>query len=241
MIEGQEDVTWEDWVALADACERSGVEALFRSDHYVSVAGEGERGVARRLGDDQRARRPDHGAAAGHDGLADELPPPVDPRQARDHRRPRQRRPDRARHGHRLVGDRAHRLRLPLPEHEGADGRARGAARDRPRRPLGRRPVLLQGQLLRAQRPQGAPVAGPAPAPAADHGRRRRPARRPPGRALRRRVRHGHADARGDRRAQGEHRPRLREGGPRPDPVQRDDRLRDRRPTPPSTTSACAR
>src|SRR3954453_20276477 len=44
MIEGQEDVTWQDWVALADACERSGVEALFRSDHYVSVAGEGERG-----------------------------------------------------------------------------------------------------------------------------------------------------------------------------------------------------
>src|SRR3954451_5757823 len=44
MIEGQEDVTWEDWVALADACERSGVEALFRSDHYVSVQGEGERG-----------------------------------------------------------------------------------------------------------------------------------------------------------------------------------------------------
>src|SRR3954454_22720295 len=39
MIEGQEDVTWEDWVALADACERSGVGALFRSDHYVSVAG----------------------------------------------------------------------------------------------------------------------------------------------------------------------------------------------------------
>src|SRR5688572_24204567 len=44
MIEGQEDVTWEDWVALADVCERSGVEALFRSDHYVSVMGEGERG-----------------------------------------------------------------------------------------------------------------------------------------------------------------------------------------------------
>jgi F420-dependent oxidoreductase-like protein len=44
MIEGQEDVNWLDWVALADACERSGVEALFRSDHYVSVLGEGERG-----------------------------------------------------------------------------------------------------------------------------------------------------------------------------------------------------
>src|SRR4051794_41289859 len=45
MIEGQEDMTWEDWVALADACERSGIEALFRSDHYLSVIGEGERGT----------------------------------------------------------------------------------------------------------------------------------------------------------------------------------------------------
>jgi F420-dependent oxidoreductase-like protein len=45
MIEGQEDVTWEDWVALADACERSGVEALFRSDHYLSVSGEHGRGA----------------------------------------------------------------------------------------------------------------------------------------------------------------------------------------------------
>jgi len=44
MIEGQEDVTWEDWVALAAACERSGIGALFRSDHYVSVSGEDERG-----------------------------------------------------------------------------------------------------------------------------------------------------------------------------------------------------
>jgi F420-dependent oxidoreductase-like protein len=36
MIEGQEGVTWDDWVALAEACETNGVEALFRSDHYVS-------------------------------------------------------------------------------------------------------------------------------------------------------------------------------------------------------------
>jgi F420-dependent oxidoreductase-like protein len=36
MIEGQEGVTWDDWVALAEACEANGVEALFRSDHYVS-------------------------------------------------------------------------------------------------------------------------------------------------------------------------------------------------------------
>jgi alkanesulfonate monooxygenase SsuD/methylene tetrahydromethanopterin reductase-like flavin-dependent oxidoreductase (luciferase family) len=44
MIEGQEDVTWEDWRALARACEDHGVESLFRSDHYLSVEGRGERG-----------------------------------------------------------------------------------------------------------------------------------------------------------------------------------------------------
>jgi alkanesulfonate monooxygenase SsuD/methylene tetrahydromethanopterin reductase-like flavin-dependent oxidoreductase (luciferase family) len=44
MIEGQEDVTWEDWVAHARACEEHGVESLFRSDHYLSVEGRGERG-----------------------------------------------------------------------------------------------------------------------------------------------------------------------------------------------------
>jgi F420-dependent oxidoreductase-like protein len=40
MIEGQEDVTWDDWLALAETCERLGFEALFRSDHYGSVMGE---------------------------------------------------------------------------------------------------------------------------------------------------------------------------------------------------------
>jgi F420-dependent oxidoreductase-like protein len=44
MIEGQEDVTWADWLALAQACERLGFEALFRSDHYLSVLGGGDRG-----------------------------------------------------------------------------------------------------------------------------------------------------------------------------------------------------
>lgn len=45
MIEGQEDVTWEDWVALAETCEAVGIEALFRSDHYLSVSGHNERGA----------------------------------------------------------------------------------------------------------------------------------------------------------------------------------------------------
>jgi alkanesulfonate monooxygenase SsuD/methylene tetrahydromethanopterin reductase-like flavin-dependent oxidoreductase (luciferase family) len=44
MIEGQESVSWEDWVALAKACEESPIEALFRSDHYLSVMGKADRG-----------------------------------------------------------------------------------------------------------------------------------------------------------------------------------------------------
>ncbi len=45
MIEGQEDVTWEEWVGLARACEENGLEGLFRSDHYASVMGVFSRGA----------------------------------------------------------------------------------------------------------------------------------------------------------------------------------------------------
>jgi F420-dependent oxidoreductase-like protein len=37
MIEGQEGVTWEDWVRLARLTERHGLEGLFRSDHYTAI------------------------------------------------------------------------------------------------------------------------------------------------------------------------------------------------------------
>jgi alkanesulfonate monooxygenase SsuD/methylene tetrahydromethanopterin reductase-like flavin-dependent oxidoreductase (luciferase family) len=43
MIEGQEGVSWDQWLALADACEEHGVEALFRSDHYLSLTAPRER------------------------------------------------------------------------------------------------------------------------------------------------------------------------------------------------------
>jgi alkanesulfonate monooxygenase SsuD/methylene tetrahydromethanopterin reductase-like flavin-dependent oxidoreductase (luciferase family) len=36
MIEGQEGVTWEQWLGLAAACEQHGIETMFRSDHYLS-------------------------------------------------------------------------------------------------------------------------------------------------------------------------------------------------------------
>ena len=41
MIEGQEGVTWEQWVALARACEDAGFEGLFRSDHYSGLRAPG--------------------------------------------------------------------------------------------------------------------------------------------------------------------------------------------------------
>jgi F420-dependent oxidoreductase-like protein len=44
MIEGQEGVSWEDWLALAKACEAHGVPALFRSDHYLNLDGDPSRG-----------------------------------------------------------------------------------------------------------------------------------------------------------------------------------------------------
>lgn len=40
MIEGQEGVSWPEWVALAEACEEHGVPALFRSDHYLNLSGQ---------------------------------------------------------------------------------------------------------------------------------------------------------------------------------------------------------
>ncbi len=42
MIEGQEGVTWDDWLALARTCEENRVEAMFRSDHYSGFHGGGE-------------------------------------------------------------------------------------------------------------------------------------------------------------------------------------------------------
>jgi alkanesulfonate monooxygenase SsuD/methylene tetrahydromethanopterin reductase-like flavin-dependent oxidoreductase (luciferase family) len=37
MVEGQEEVTWEQWLALARAAEHANLEGLFRSDHYRSI------------------------------------------------------------------------------------------------------------------------------------------------------------------------------------------------------------
>jgi F420-dependent oxidoreductase-like protein len=40
MIEGQEGVSWDQWVALAAGCEQHGIPTLFRSDHYMNLDGQ---------------------------------------------------------------------------------------------------------------------------------------------------------------------------------------------------------
>jgi len=37
MLEGQEGITWEQWLALAQATEDANLEGLFRSDHYRGI------------------------------------------------------------------------------------------------------------------------------------------------------------------------------------------------------------
>ncbi|HSI97205.1 MAG TPA: TIGR03560 family F420-dependent LLM class oxidoreductase [Gaiellaceae bacterium] len=37
MIEGQEGVSWDDWVRVARLAEEHGLEGLFRSDHYTAI------------------------------------------------------------------------------------------------------------------------------------------------------------------------------------------------------------
>ena len=45
MIEGQEGVTWDEWLSLALACEEHGFDGLFRSDHYLAFDHPEERGA----------------------------------------------------------------------------------------------------------------------------------------------------------------------------------------------------
>ncbi|HEX3832770.1 MAG TPA: TIGR03560 family F420-dependent LLM class oxidoreductase [Solirubrobacteraceae bacterium] len=40
MIEGQEGITWPQWLDLAGACEQHGIGTLFRSDHYMNLDGQ---------------------------------------------------------------------------------------------------------------------------------------------------------------------------------------------------------
>ena len=203
MIEGQEGVSWADWLALAPGvrgARRRGPLPL----RPLPLADRSGACGARRLDRASGARRPHDADRAGHAGLAGDLPAGRGARERRDHRVRDLGRADLARDGHRLDGGRARGVRLPVPADE-------GTARDLHRADRGR--ARLLGRT----------------AAAAPDRRRQRPLRdRRPGRPVGRRVQHGHGDARGVRRAAREAEPRVRTRGPRADPALADDRLRDR-------------
>ena len=131
MVEGQEGVTWAQWLALAEACEEAGLEGLYRSDHYLSIVRGGEAGsldawatIAALAARTERIR-------------LGTLVSPVTFRPAAvlaksvGHRAGDLRRARRARHRRRLVRGGARGLRVLVPADRRADGRARAAARDR--------------------------------------------------------------------------------------------------------------
>ena len=219
MIEGQEGVTWEDWCALADACEEHGVETLFRSDHYISQGDEAHnvahdawttisalaaRTTKLRFGtlvSPATFRAP--GLLANAAATADHV----------------SRRTDRARDGRGLDGTRAPRVRLPVPgdAREGRD--ARRAGRDRPPA-LDRGARRLPRPALHARGRARAAATRPAAEAAAARRRERRARHRRAGAPVRRRVQHAVRLSRG------------RGGDPGEDPaaaLQRHDRLRHRR------------
>ena len=230
MIEGQEDVTWEDWVALAETCERSGIEALFRSDHYVSVMGAGERGsldawgtinaLAARTTTLRLGTMVSPASFRHPSVLAKLAPPPTTSRAAGSSSGSA---PAGRRSSTRPTASRSCRCASGWtcsPSSSRSSTTATGAEG----------PFTFAGRALHADRPRGAAAPVQRPHPPLIMGGDAGPARRAPGRPLRRRVQHGHADARGGRRAPGERSSRrARRPGREPIPFSRHDHGADRR------------
>ncbi len=149
MFEGQEGVTWPEWVAAAQTAERLGFDAIFTSDHYFSVMGDRDRGSSdawTNLGWTGGRHLVD---PTGHHGLPRHLPPPRRAGEMCRHRRPHQRWQGRARHGCRMVEGGAPLPRVRVPTHGRTVRHAGGTARGDPRAPhRGRRHV--RGQPLPA-------------------------------------------------------------------------------------------
>ena len=132
MLEGQEGVTWPDWLGAAHAAERLGFEAIFTSDHYLSVIrhrdrdrGSSDAGRCSR----RSPRRPRRSGSARWSPR--HVPTARRVGEGRGYGRPRQRRSRRDRHGRGLVGGRAPHTRVPVPGYSHPVRHAGGAARDR--------------------------------------------------------------------------------------------------------------
>ncbi len=177
MIEGQEGVSWDDWVALARACEEHGLEGLFRSDHYQSVFDLSGRGSL-----DAWATLAGLAAVTERIRLGTMVSPATFRRPSVLSRMVAT--VDHISGGRVELGlgagwnqARARRARLSVPRSRRADGAPRGAARDRAP-PVDRGGVLVPGAPLPVGAVSGGAEAAAASAPADRHGRQRRATRR---------------------------------------------------------------
>ncbi len=213
MIEGQEDVTWEDWTALAAACEEHGIEALFRSDHYIGLE-HAERGsldawgtlcglaaITTRL----RLGTLVSPATFRHPAVLAKLAVTAD----------------------HISGGRIE-IGMGAGWHEGEHA-LYGFEFPPPRERMARLEAQLEEVHRQFEGRRAPAAAGAEAAPAADHGRRGRAAQRRARRALGRRVQHRLRAARRGAPAPRRDRRRLRGRRPRADPVLDDERLPARR------------
>ena len=173
MIEGQEGVSWDDWVALARACEEHGLEGLFRSDHYQSVFDVSGRGsldawatLAGLAAVTERIR-------LGHDGLAGDLPASVGALADGRDRRPHLGRARRARARRRLEPGEHDAHGFPFPD---LDERMEILEEQLEivHRQWTEEEFSFEGRHYRLERCRAEPKPLQRPHPPIDHGRQRR-------------------------------------------------------------------
>ena len=97
MIEAQMGLSYEDQLAIVRRAEAAGFEAFFRSDHYASFPGGSEQDTTDAWAVIAGLARETSTISARRPREPGDLPPPGQLREARDHRRPHERRPDRGR------------------------------------------------------------------------------------------------------------------------------------------------
>ena len=129
MVEGQEGLSWEQWVALARAAEDASLDGLFRSDHYRSIVRGEPAGALDAWATLAGLAAITNTTQTRHARLSGHVPPRLRAREARHDRRPHLERPRRARPRRRLVRGRARGVRPRLPTAARAARRARPPAR----------------------------------------------------------------------------------------------------------------
>ncbi len=150
MLEGQEGVTWQQWLDIARTCERLGFESLVTSDHYLSVVDTPEPGsndawtLLGALAVSTERLRLGTMVSRRH------VPAARGPREGGDDGRPHLERTRRARHRRRGGGSASIAATASPSRRSAALRDARGAARDRARPVVGRR-VLVPRRSLHAR------------------------------------------------------------------------------------------